>query len=380
VHAQHGCIEQSTKCIADARFGLLEQSVPAALDPMSHPITRVAAPNDPPAGASMNRARSRPVGGPPIDAPHLHCPIPSAIHPDANRIEGGTIAWMKRFGYIKTDMDEMAARRAQYGIRAARVHPVGHFEAIRLVSDLTVWLFMTDDAYIERAGRMNVLTVTTDHAMRSIRVLRDPLDMQIAVDPSLLALQDISLRLRRIATPEQIERLIGGMVEFFLAGCCEAIRFSRASLPKMAEYVPMRDAINCLRNVCFVFIELVGGFELPGAVWCRSDLQAVVDKATRIVSNHHDVLSGVRELADEVPMNLPAVLAQERDISLSKAFACVCDMANADMQDFIDMSRSLCQPGAHPGVTAYVEGLKAWIRGNLDWSETTGRYAVADRG
>lgn len=343
---------------------------------MSQSISRTAASRHAAAGGAQAPVIRGSSGVSPIDAPDLHCPFPPAIHPDAYRIEGGTIAWMKRFGYVKTEAEEAAARGAQYGIRAARVHPVGRIEAIRLVSDLTVWLFMTDDAYIERAGRLNVLTVTTDHATRSLRVLRDPLDLQADVDPSLLALQDISLRLRRIATPEQIERLTSGMVEFFLAGCCEAIRFSRGCLPNMAEYIPMRDAINCLRNVCFVFIELVGGFELPGSVWCRSDLQAVVDKATRIVSNHHDVLSGVRELAEELPMNLPAVLARERGIPMNDAFSSVCDIANADMLDFIDMSRSLCNASEDPCVKAYVEGLKAWIRGNLDWSATTGRYAV----
>jgi hypothetical protein len=194
----------------------------------------------------------------------------------------------------------------------------------------------------------------------------------------LLALQDISRRLRSLATHEQVDRFVNGMVEFFLAGCCEAVCFSRKALPTEADYIPVRDAINCLRSVCFVFIEIAGGYELPGPTWCRPDLQAVVNKATRIVSNHHDILSGLRELSCEVPMNLPAVIAREQGLSISDAFARVGDVANADMRSFVDMTERLLDDESDPSVERYVDGLKAWIRGNLDWSLTTGRYRVCD--
>lgn len=322
-------------------------------------------------GSPSVRARLR------ATLPALYCPFPAAIHADADGIEEGSIAWMKRFGYIETASQEAVARDAGFGIHAARVHPRGDTEAIRLASDLTVWLFLTDDVYVEQPGMSNGPSVT-DHAIRSIRVLRDSEDLSPGPSPSLLALQDISRRLRAVASHEQVERLVAGMVEFFLAGCCEAVCFSRKRLPMAVDYVPVRDAINCLRSVCFVFIEIVGGFRLPGATWCRPDLQAVVAKATRIVSNHHDVLSGLRELAHEVPMNLPAVMAREQGLALDEAFARVADIANADMRSFVEMTRRLLAGEPNRSISDYVAGLGAWIRGNLDWSLTTGRYNVGD--
>jgi hypothetical protein len=313
-----------------------------------------------------------------VTPPALYCPFPTAVHTDARCIEEGTIAWMKRYGYIETASEEETARNAQFGIRAARVHPIGCTEAIQLVSDLTVWLFLTDDVYVEEPGMSSTLSVTADHVIRSIRVLRDPEDLPPVPSASLLALQDISRRLRALATHEQVDRLVNGMVEFFLAGCCEAVSFSRKTLPTAADYVPVRDSINCLRSVCFVFIEIVGGYELTGPTWCRPDLQAVVNKATRIISNHHDILSGLRELSREVPMNLPAVIAREQGLPMAEAFAHVGDLANADTRSFVDMTERLLADEADPSVEKYVDGLKAWIRGNLDWSLTTGRYRVCD--
>jgi hypothetical protein len=327
----------------------------------------------------VGRIRSPSIASPSrVTLPALVCPFPTAIHADAQRIEEGTIAWMKRHGYIRTASEEATARNAQFGIRAARVHPVGCTESIQLVSDLTVWLFLTDDVYVEEPGMAGTLSITSDHVIRSIRVLRDSDDLPPVRSASLLALQDISRRLRALATHEQIDRIVSGMIEFFLAGCCEAISFSRKTLPTVADYVPTRDAINCLRSVCFVFIEIAGGYELSGRTWCRPDLQAVVNKATRIISNHHDILSGLRELAQEVPMNLPAVIAREQGLSIAEAFAQVGDIANTDLRSFLDLSERLVADTRDPSIGAYVDGLKAWIRGNLDWSLTTGRYRVCD--
>jgi hypothetical protein len=325
------------------------------------------------------RASSPPSLGPSrVTLPELDCPFATSLHVDAQRIEEGTIAWMKRYGYIRTPRDEDTARHAEFGIRAARVHPTGRTEAIQLVSDLTVWLFLTDDLQIEQPGMSNTLSVVSDHAIRSLRILRDPEDLPPVPSASLAALQDISRRLRALATHEQADRFINGMVEFFLAGCCEAVSLSRRSMPVTADYIPVRDAINCLRSVCFVFIEIAGGYALPGATWSRPDLQAVVNEAVRIISNHHDILSGLRELAHDLPMNLPAVIAREQGLPISQAFAHVGDLTNADMESFVAMSDHLLAAEEDRSVHHYVEGLRAWIRGNLDWSLTTGRYRVSD--
>jgi hypothetical protein len=363
----------------------LSKSDPGAPDTTrSRALHRAAEPHPRHCPSAVSRNLGHRASSPPsrgllrITLPELDCPFPASMHLDAQPIEEGTIAWMKRYGYIRTPREEETARHAEFGIRAARVHPTGRTEAIQLVSDLTVWLFLTDDVYVEEPGQASALAVTAEHVIRSIRVLRNPEDLPVAPNASLLALQDISNRLRAAATHEQVERVVNGMVEFFLAGCCEAVSFSRKSLPLTADYIPVRDAINCLRSVCFVFIEIVGGYELPGRTWSRPDLQAVVNTAVRIISNHHDVLSGLRELTHDVPMNLPAVIAREEGLPISEAFARVADLANAEMNSFVAMSDRLLADEKDRTVRDYVEGLKAWIRGNLDWSLTTGRYRVSD--
>ena len=156
-------------------------------------------------------SRARPRVTPPV----LYCPFPAAVHADADRIEEGTIAWMKRYGYIRTLREEETVRNAAFGIHAARVHPTGRTDAIQLASDLTVWLFLTDDVYVEESGASNALSITADHVIRCIRVLRDPEDLPADPNASLLALQDISRRLRSWPTHEQVDRIVNGMLEYF---------------------------------------------------------------------------------------------------------------------------------------------------------------------
>lgn len=313
-----------------------------------------------------------------IRVPELFCPFPSDIHQAAAMIEERTISWMKRCGYINSLSDEKTARASQFGIRAALVHPQGRVSAIQLASDLTVWLFLTDDVHVEDAATKHALASVTAHVLRFVRILRNPEDEIDSSLPSMRALRDLSRRLHRLANDEQIERITNGLIEYFLAATNEAAHVSSRTPPSVCDYIPARDAINCLRSVCFVFIELAGGFNLPGKSWCRPEMQMLVNLATRIVSNHHDLLSGLRELSNEMPMNLPAVIAHEQEVTLAEAFSRVAMMADRDMQEFVTLASRFAAMNAGRPELDYVEGLKAWIRGNLDWSLTTGRYRVGD--
>ncbi|MFE6165871.1 hypothetical protein ACFQ7F_44040 [Streptomyces sp. NPDC056486] len=313
-----------------------------------------------------------------LTVPDLYCPFPSAIHADAQSLEAGTLAWMQRYGYITTAEEERSAHDSQFGTLAARTYPAGRSEVIQLASDLMTWLFLTDDANIEEPGHTDTLPVTASHILHSVRILHDPDDLPPAPTHHHRALQDISNRVRALATEEQRDRLIGGMVEYFMAGACEAIYLCRKITPPVDDYIALRDSSIATRSVCFLFSEIAGNYQLPGPLWCHPGLQSAVRLATRIISNHHDILSGLREQSREVPMNLPWALSQERELSTVDAIAQTAAFANADTRRFVQLADILHAGHPSRAVELYIAGLKAWIRGNLDWSLTTGRFHVSD--
>ncbi|GJF35080.1 hypothetical protein KNE206_77800 [Kitasatospora sp. NE20-6] len=310
--------------------------------------------------------------------PELYCPFPRATHPAAREFEEGTIAWLRRFGFVSTAEEEQAARQARFGFLTAAVYPTGRFEALQLASDLMVWLFRTDDSHIEEAGADRRLRVVADHVIGSLRILRDPDDLPPTPSREQLALSDISRRLNSLARPEQLERFICGMTEYFMAASCEAIQLAERSSPTLADYMALRESSICMRSVCFVFAEIAGGYELPGAAWCRPDLQAVVRSANRLIAMHHDVLSGYRELDRDAALNLPIALMTEHGLPPAVAFTTAARLADEEMRRFIALVDQLLSTRAGSEVDRYVESLRAWIAGNIDWSLETGRYHVDD--
>lgn len=100
----------------------------------------------------------------------------------------------------------------------------------------------------------------------------------------------------------------------------------------------LHEAINCLRSVCSVFVEIVGGYALSADRRHRPTVQTVGRKATRIILNLHDPPPGLLELPNDLPINLPAVTARGTGLPIGKAFAQVVELANADMREFVAMS------------------------------------------
>ncbi|MFG3134058.1 hypothetical protein ACGFZU_41005 [Streptomyces tendae] len=300
------------------------------------------------------------------------------MHPQEAELEEGTIAWMRQFGYIASSEDERAARDARFGTLAARAYPTGRVEAIQLASDLMAWLFLTDDANIEEPGAMGLLTQAARHILTTVRLLRDAEALPEEADQHHFAFQNIVRRLHALATPEQTDRFTSGIIEYLMAGCCEAIYLSAQRHPEITDYVTLRDSSIATRSVCFIFHELAGSYELPGPTWCRADLQDVVASATRVISNTHDLFSGLRELSRPEAMNLPIVITSQNGCTVAEAFAIVAEQTDRETHRFQDLVAGLLATRPGPSVEKYVDGLQSWIRGNHDWSLTTGRYHVDD--
>jgi hypothetical protein len=62
-------------------------------------------------------------------------------------------------------------------------------------------------------------------------------------------------------------------------------------------------------------------------------------------------------------------------LSASLARAVATDMVNDGIRRLWYDSSGL--PDLGPGATAYANGLKSWVRANIDWSARTGRYRAA---
>jgi 5-epi-alpha-selinene synthase len=75
-------------------------------------------------------------------------------------------------------------------------------------------------------------------------------------------------------------------------------------------------------------------------------------------------------------MNLVFILQNTYDLSLQTAVDRAAAIHDAEVRAFEIMEAQLpaCGLMVDADVQRYIDGLRSWMRGNLDWSLTCGRY------
>jgi Terpene synthase family 2, C-terminal metal binding len=314
----------------------------------------------------------------PAVVPELWCPIASAIHSRASQLEDDGISWMRRFGYITSTEQEKKAREVQFGTLAAMVYPQADYEVAEFGRDLLIWLFLQDDAYAE-CDRWRDQLQFARHVIRTLRILDDPVhlpdDVPVDEQRHVLALQDLWLRLPRLADQEQVQRLADGIIEFFAAASTEVIFRCAAKMPTLVEYVRFRESSIVLRRGCFVVTELASG-PLPRSVWMQSETSQLIRAAVRVAAWTNDILSGLRELHWPGAINLVTVMADEKNCALDTALDLAVQMHAEETRKFMALASRVRGRHADSHTAHYVAGLQSWIRGNQDWSYLTGRYHI----
>lgn len=314
-----------------------------------------------------------------LQVPELWCPIPPAVHPGAAALEEHAIGWMRRAGYVTSPEQEQEARGVAFGMLAALVYPYSTFEAA-FGCDLMIWLFLTDDEYMERAAQRGDLGAYARHVLRSMAILRAPGDPPHDVPAGERlhprALRELRLRLAELAGHEQVQRLVDGIAEYFALTGTEVILRSQGEQHSLTEYLTFRESSIVMRCGCFVVIEMGNDCPLSAGVWGRPEIQAVSRSAARVIAWTNDILSGVRELHWPGAINLVTVLADEYGCTLSEAVGLATEMHTKETEQFAALADRLRGENNDPYVDRYITGLGAWIRGNLDWSLFTHRYHV----
>ncbi|NUQ97701.1 MAG: hypothetical protein HOY79_14485 [Streptomyces sp.] len=311
---------------------------------------------------------------PALARPELWCPIEPALHPDHEEVSEHALTWLRRYGYVTTRAEEETARAARFGELAARVHPHGTLPGVQYACEWLMWLFLQDDDKVEGAsGRGDTRTVA-DHLLRCIQVLHDP--QQPPGNVHMHALADLRRRLDDFAAPEHVQRLLFGLMEYFAAAGPEAIYWSLRNVPTVSDYQQLRESTVFMRAGCFVLNEIATNCPLPTAVWATPEIQSVSRTAARIVGYTNDILSGPRELAWPGALNLINCIAQEQQCPLPEALEAAVDLHREETASFLRQAAQVIRHHDDEPTRTYIDGLRTWIRGNLDWSLATDRYAI----
>lgn len=311
-----------------------------------------------------------------IVQPTFFCPFPSASHPHTDTIEHNLLAWVQRFDLMEAKQAQRRLQRLKYGALIGRAYPQGGLTEVQIIADWTTWLFVLDDLCDEAGLGHSPMELAQVHAAY-LDILRGGPIPQVQ-GPSPHALADLYQRMRAVASPTCMQRFIGAVADYCHGNVWEAINRARQIVPDRRSYCAMRRFTGGL-YIFFALIEMVEHIELPDAVRDHPIVQRMTDIANDVVCWCNDVISLEKELHSGDVHNLVLVLQHEQGSSLQVAVDRVAALCDAQVREFIQLEERLPTFGAavDEALHRYVQGLRCWMRANLDWSAASNRYHPA---
>jgi Terpene synthase family 2, C-terminal metal binding len=313
------------------------------------------------------------------ELPALDCPFGSEISPHADQVDRSVIDWARRFGLLTEQAEISRFQQARVGRLAARTSPGSGREALNLLADWQLWLFIFDDHYCDES-ETGVHPVQLGRVITSfVRVLDSPGDPSARADPLTTALGDLVDRLAEAATGPQIFRFMSAVRGYFLAQFWEAGHRADDRPASLAEYQVMRRHSGAVPT-CMALIDVAGGFELTDEEFCRRDVRLLTDIAVNVTCWANDILSHPKEARRNLKVHsLPSVLARERQVSVGEALSVAAAMHDAEVARYLETEPALRREGG-PLLRRYLDGLRNWMGGNFHWSMETGRYGLSAAG
>lgn len=284
-------------------------------------------------------------------------------------------AWGIATGLLDGDEARRRFDAARFARLTARAYPRAAPAELVLVAEWNLWLFVHDDGCDAGAGgRDPDALASLYHALGAI--LRGGAAGLDAGAPAR-ALADLVPRILAPAPAAWRARFLATVDDYLAACVWEARNRARRRAPTLDEYLRMRRDTGAVRT-SIAMIERCEGIALPEPVRAHPRVEALVDACNDVVCWANDIVSLPKELASGDVHNLVSVLAEERcDGDLDDAMELAVDLHDVRVAEFIQLAAHLPEFGraADEQLAWFVDTLCAWMRGNLDWSQESGRYA-----
>ncbi len=333
-----------------------------------------------------------------ITRPSFFCPFPPAVSPSAEAVHSHTLEWVGHHRLVTEARSLERLRAAQFSQLVARAYANAPLDRLRLLSDWVTWLFILDDECDEHgigkrperlaalhAGCLNVLSgyrpEEPDPRESTYQVSDRRTDQEVRPDlPLMCALRDIRERLRSCMPHAWMMRFALGVADYFEACEWEARNRAQGTWPDPAVYMQMRPYTGALYTALDL-IEMTEGTILPLTVRKHPLLQDLIGITNNVVCWSNDVFSLEKERAHHDLHNLALILQRHDGLSLQEAVDRVAELTDAQVRRFIELEAQLPSFGTplDAEVRRLVGVLRAWMRGNLDWSCESGRYRPAIR-
>ncbi|MGZ8240947.1 MAG: terpene synthase family protein [Methylobacter sp.] len=310
--------------------------------------------------------------------PHIYCPFPSAISPYADILHNHTLDWVRHFNLVKDEKAFEHLRASRFGWLAARAYPNAALDRLKIVADWNTWLFVLDDQCDEWGIGKHPEQLAALH-FKCLEILSG--SIPASDDVALVhAIYDIRMRIQPLMPLSWLTRFIQSAAEYFESTLWEAKNRAQGVWPESKTYIQMRPYTGGLYTDIDL-IELTEGIALPLSVRKHTSIQQLTEITNNVVCWSNDIISLQKEFNHHDMHNLVLILHHRQQISLQAAINRVVKLIERQVRRFIVLENALPSFGAEidKDVKKLIAVMRAWMRGNLDWSLESGRYLPVDR-
>lgn len=311
-----------------------------------------------------------------IILPELFCPFPSALNPAVEAVERHTNEWVRRFNLLPGEGAYRHFGAMRIGWLVARAYPNTALEQLQFLSDWTAWLFIQDDQCDElRIGKQPEELANIHAHFIDILSGMPPYNQD---SPLAHALRDLRERIEPQASETCLLRFIHKVKEFFAGYFWEATNRANNIIPDVVTYMRMRLYTGGLYTYLELF-EITEHLYLPLGVREHPTVQRLTQAALNAVCWTNDIFSLAKEMKQGDVHNLVLTLQHKHRLTLQEAIDRAAALHDAEVRTFINSELRLPSFGAavDAELKRYVATLSSWMRGNVDWSYTSGRYLIA---
>jgi germacradienol/geosmin synthase len=265
----------------------------------------------------------------PFATPNLHMPFASRANPRVDAVRRHALAWATEMGLLAGDVwTEERFHAMDFGLFSALTYPDAEQTELELVNDWHVLGWYLEDLFAEKSGRT-----------------LDP--------PAERALADLH------------ERASGNLAD----------QLSMVADRRLSDVADPIDLIESRRSdgtLAAAFVRYVLGNNLPET----EPMRALVDAFADVVTLNSDAISYPRQI-DTAKATTNTVLAVQRflDCSQAEAVKVISDLSASRLRRFEHIAANeLPSEDLDQRLLSYVDSLRDWLAGHLQWHQLSGRY------
>jgi len=303
----------------------------------------------------------------------FHCPIDAAINPHYERARTESLAWVAEHRLLREPA--ALARFDRIGIAefVARAYPLARYEDLRVVLDWTLWGFLADDQHDDLVRRPELLRARyLEHA----EVLEHGMSDHITGMHAALA--DVRDRVLDRSHPGCLRRFAEAARDWFGSMQVETENRVRTTPPSIAAYLRLRELTVGMYTEYALF-DVTHQLRTDDGFWIEPDVRRLMTMAANIIGWANDVFSFAKEREAGDPHNLVLLFGAEMGLAERDAVERSILMHDREMIRFLELEQGVrARAWIDPALSEpFLQLLRAWIRGNLDWALASERYGVA---